>query len=195
MHCTFDPPPKKRVGSVVRLLSYVCTQIPPSALPCRLPRCCLLQSACPVCLGACWELEGGRSHRGRVARETSACVRACVRYLCVSESERQRESRTGNQRTRAHTHTRALSVFHRLLLTPDELSATVKSAESRHTHAGSCAVLFFFFLRWWLVLCRGARCLAEDSLAGTGSWFPPQQRLPGRRGHEELKASLVLSSI
>lgn len=37
-----------------------------------------------------------------------------------------------------------------------------------------------FFLRWWLLLCRGARCPVEDSLAGTGLWLPPQKhRLSG----------------
>lgn len=129
---------------LVSALCPTCRQIPPSALPCWLPRCCLLQSACPVCLGACWELEG------EVARETSACVRA---YLCVSESERERESRTGNQRTRAHTRALSVSTDFYSLRTNCRPPQRAQKAAIR---TRKVAQFFFFGGGWCCVAARAA---------------------------------------
>lgn len=111
------------------------------------------------------------------------CVRACARARggCVS----QRESRTGNQRT----HTRALGL-HRLWITPDELLATVKSPESRHTDAESCAVFFSSVV----VAAVTRRALPRGGFAGRNRIVASPAETPlirrGKRGHEELKASL-----
>lgn len=86
---------------------------------------------------------GGRSRRGRVARETRECVCVCV---CVVELERERESarKRGSPKleTKEHTHTHALG-FYRLLITLDELLAAAESPERRHRDAESCAAFFF----------------------------------------------------
>lgn len=178
MHCTFDTPPpqKKKKESGVS-----CAWCPLSVLRGRrsLPPLSPAGSPAAACCSrpAQSASEPAGSWRGKKpSRESSQgdqCVRAC---LCVSESERERESRTGNQRTRAHT--RALSVstdFYSLRASCRPPQRAQKAAIRTRKVAQ-----FFFFLRWWLVLCRGARCPAEDSLAGTGSWFPPQkQRLSG----------------
>lgn len=83
--------------------------------------CCLLQSACPVCLWACWELRGEPVEGEQLGR--SVCG-----------------SRTGNHyqnSTRTHNSGGLWS-------TPDGLLALYKSAKSRYGDVETCVFCFFF---------------------------------------------------
>lgn len=135
--------------------------------------------------------EPAGSWRGKKpSRESSQgdqCVRAC---LCVSESERERESRTGNQRTRAHT--RALSVstdFYSLRASCRPPQRAQKAAIRTRK------VAQFFFFSSVVVGAVSRRALPRGGFTGR-NWIvvPPAEAALIRRGHEELKASLVLSS-
>lgn len=157
MHCTFDtPPPKKKKKSRecrapgVRSLSYVDADPSlrsPLLAPPLLPAAVGLPSLPRSLLG----VGGGRSHRGRVARETSACVRVCV---CQRASERG----SPGLETKGHARTHARSRFPQTFTHSGRVVGHRKERRKPPYARGKLRSFFFFFFGggWCCVAARAA---------------------------------------
>lgn len=142
--------------SVSPLVSTSCRSLPLLPLL-SLPgsSCCVLQSACPVCLWACWEL-GGETVEGERARG-EACVWVCV---CAGP-----ELETN---TKKHTHSRFKST---LKPSGRVVGTTFQGAHGAPWNLRDC----FFLLLWWQQCCCAAPTAETwlDSLVGAALRIGP----------------------